>query len=58
LEGDILRGVSEIEKNDPFFCDGNEREGELTAIQTAFSADPWLRIRHAVSKVYWEDSDP
>lgn len=36
----------------PFIFDGNEREGELTAIQTAFCADPRLRISHAVSKVY------
>ena len=34
----------------PFIFDGDEREGELTVIQTAFCADPQLRISHAGSK--------
>lgn len=34
----------------PFIFDGNEREGELTVIQTAFHADPRLRISHTGSE--------
>lgn len=39
-----------MEKNDPSSFDGSEGEGELTVIQTAFRADPRLRISHAGSK--------
>lgn len=34
----------------PFIFDGNEREGELTVIQSAFHADPRLRISHTGSE--------
>lgn len=34
----------------PFIFDGNEREGELTVIQTAFCADLQLRISHRGSE--------